>query len=180
MNERNTFQSQPLQTLGRYTLVKQIGRGGMGTVWVAEDSLLHRQIALKTLPIQRQGDEEYRQRFLREAHTAATLQHPHILLVHDYGEQVLSDGQSITYIVMPLVSGGTLADQSHSSSSQGTLLPASQALSYLTQAAEAIDYAHDRGIIHRDIKPQICSCARIIGSCSLISASRGSSTTRST
>ena len=89
------------QALGRYQLLKRIGRGGMGDVWLAEDPRLHRQVAIKTLPIQNQGNEEFSQRFEREAQAAAALGHPHILPVHDFGEQLLPDGTVMTYIVMP-------------------------------------------------------------------------------
>ena len=154
MNDGKRLQSNFQTTLGRYTLLRKIGSGGMGDVWLAEDPVLRRQIAIKTLPLHSQRDSEYLQRFAREARAAATLNHPHILLVHDYGEQALADGQSITYIVMPFVAGDTLSDQIALYASRNMLMPAEEALSYLAQAAEAIDYAHTQGIIHRDIKPK--------------------------
>ncbi|HLI07373.1 MAG TPA: serine/threonine-protein kinase [Ktedonobacteraceae bacterium] len=154
MNDENMLQSNVQTTLGRYRLLRKIGSGGMGDVWLAEDPVLRRQVAIKTLPVHSQRDNEYLQRFVREARAAATLNHPHILLVHDYGEQPLADGRSITYIVMPFVAGDTLSDQITTYNSRGMLMPRQEALSYLSQAAEAIDYAHTQGIIHRDIKPK--------------------------
>ncbi len=138
---------------GRYRLLRRIGRGGMGEVWLGEDPRLHRQVAIKMLPSHNQGDREYLQRFEREAQAAAALNHPHILPVHDYGEQVLPNRQAITYIVMPYLSGGSLEDRLSALADTHRLMPPQEALTVLAQAAEAIDYAHAQGIIHRDIKP---------------------------
>lgn len=154
MNDGNLMQSRAETTLGRYVLRNKIGSGGMGDVWLAEDPRLRRQVALKTLPTHNQDDREYLQRFAREARAAATLSHPHILLVHDYGEQALPNGQTITYIVMPFVAGGTLSDQLARYTDRCQLLPLTKTFSYLSQAADAIDYAHAQGIIHRDVKPR--------------------------
>ena len=150
--------TQPLVTtssmiLGRYHLLRKIGHGGMGEVWLAEDPRLHRQVAIKTLPVHNQSDQEFLQRFEREARAAAALNHPHILPVHDYGDQTLPDGQAITYIVMPYVAGGTLTDRLKTLATNGQLMPSEEALIYLSQAAQAIDYAHERNVLHRDIKP---------------------------
>lgn len=142
-----------LQTLGRYRLLQLIGRGGMGEVWLAEDPRLHRQVAIKTLPTHSQDDREFLARFEREAQAAAALNHPHILPVYDYGDQPVANGQSITYLVMPLVSGGSLSSRIGALRKQQTQMPPREALQHLMQAAEAIDYAHDQGIIHRDVKP---------------------------
>jgi serine/threonine protein kinase len=139
--------------LGRYRLLRKIGKGGMGDVWLAEDPLLRRQVALKTLPRQHRDDGEYLQRFEREARAAAALHHPHILPVHDYGTHRLPNGDTIAYIVMSYVSGGSIEDQLKRLKNEKTLLPPVEAFHYLSQAAEAIDYAHEQGIIHRDIKP---------------------------
>lgn len=139
------------QVLGRYRLLRRIGRGGMGDVWLAEDPRLHRQVAIKTLPSHNQQDREYLLRFEREAQAAAALNHPHILPVHDYGEQLQENGQVITYIVMPYISGGSLAERMMLYNTQ--TMPVEEVLFYLRQAAEAIDYAHSQKVIHRDIKP---------------------------
>src|SRR5258708_39069910 len=142
-----------LTVLGRYHVVKRIGRGGMGDVWLAEDPRLHRQVAVKTLPIRNQGDREFSLRFEREAQAAAALNHPHIIPIHDYGEQPLSNGEIITYIVMPYISGGSLADRIVQYATNQTKMPEQEAIAYLSQVADAIDYAHTQGIVHRDIKP---------------------------
>jgi serine/threonine protein kinase len=140
-------------SLGRYRLLKQIGKGGMGEVWLGEDPRLHRQVAIKTLPAQKQQDNEFLLRFEREARAAAALNHPHILPIHDFGKQNLPDDEFIAYIVMPYITGGTLADRIEAHNANQTLMPQQEVLAYLIQAAEAIDYAHKHGIIHRDIKP---------------------------
>ena len=153
MNDDDITQRVQVMMLGRYQLLRRVGRGGMGEVWLAEDPRLHRQVAIKTLPSHNRGDNEFLQRFEREARAAAALNHPHILPVHDYGEQLLPDGQGVTYIVMPYIQGGTLADRMKGITAEKKLLPAQEAISYLRQAAEAIDYAHSMGVVHRDIKP---------------------------
>lgn len=152
-SDGDTTQHQLTQTLGRYQLRQRIGRGGMGDVWLADDPRLRRQVAIKTLPTHSQQDREFALRFEREAQAAAALNHPHILPVHDYGVHSLPNGQAITYIVMPYVSGGSLAQHISSHVANRTGMPPQQALIFLAQAAEAIDYAHTQGIIHRDIKP---------------------------
>jgi eukaryotic-like serine/threonine-protein kinase len=141
------------QGLGRYRLVRRIGRGGMGDVWQGEDPRLKRLVAIKILPVQQQEDEEFLRRFEVEARAAATLNHPHILPIHDYSKQTLPDGTLLTYIVMPFISGGSLADRIAYFQRSNTYLPTQEAFPLLKQAAEAIDYAHSMHIIHRDIKP---------------------------
>src|SRR5437667_9332237 len=153
INDGETTQRVNIMTLGRYHLLRRIGKGGMGEVWLAEDPRLHRQVAIKTLPLRSQNDREFLQRFEREARAAAALNHPHILPVHDYGEQALPNGQSITYIVMPYVSGGTLAVRLATLAANNRLMPVDEAINYLSQAAQAIDYAHGQQVLHRDIKP---------------------------
>jgi serine/threonine protein kinase len=153
MNDGDRTQSIDLMVLGRYRLQRRIGKGGMGEVWLADDPRLHRQVAIKTLPSHTQGDSEFLRRFEREARAAAALNHPHILPVHDYGEQPLADGQVITYIVMPYVEGGTLADRVKQLAAEQRAMPLDDAIDYLSQAAEAIDYAHEQNVMHRDIKP---------------------------
>ncbi len=153
INDGDTTRRMMITALGRYHIVKRIGRGGMGDVWLGEDPRLHRQVAIKTLPIRNQGDREYSLRFEREAQAAAALNHPHIIPIHDYGEQPLSNGEIITYIVMPYISGGSLADRIVQYATNQAKMPEQEAITYLSQAADAIDYAHTQGIIHRDIKP---------------------------
>ncbi len=141
--------SIPGMTLGRYHLLQRIGQGGMGEVWLGEDPRLHRQVAIKTLPLHNQGDREFLQRFEREARAAAALEHPHILPVHDFGEQPVGD-TVITYIIMPYITGGSLRERLRTINGP---LPTDEALYYLRQAAQAIDYAHSQNVLHRDIKP---------------------------
>ncbi len=151
--DNDITQPSSSQVLGRYRILRRIGKGGMGDVWLTEDPSLHRQVAIKTLPTHSQNDREFSLRFAREAQAAAALNHPHILSIHDFGEQPLPNGQSITYIVMPYISGGSLADKITAYTANSTNMPAQEAIFYLQQAAEAIDYAHSQGVVHRDIKP---------------------------
>jgi eukaryotic-like serine/threonine-protein kinase len=142
-----------LQTIGRYQVVRRIGRGGMGQVWLCEDPRLKRQVAIKTLPLHTQQDQKFAQRFEREAKAIAMLTHPHILPIHDYGEQTLPGGPVIAYLVMPYITGKSLAERLSFYQQQSQRMPAQEAFTLLKQAAEAIDYAHQKQIIHRDIKP---------------------------
>ncbi|EFH80748.1 serine/threonine-protein kinase [Ktedonobacter racemifer] len=141
------------RTLGRYQVIKRIGRGGMADVWLCEDPRLHRQVAIKTLPAHAPDDVAFTRRFEVEAQAAAALTHPHIVSVHDYGEHSLPNGQVITYIVMPYLPGGSLADRIEALTAAKQHMPIEEALTYLAQAADAIDYAHQQGVVHRDIKP---------------------------
>ncbi|HLI70590.1 MAG TPA: serine/threonine-protein kinase [Ktedonobacteraceae bacterium] len=135
--------------IGRYQLVHLLGAGGMSEVWLATDTQLHRQVALKMLPMAA-NDRAYLQAFAYEARAAAALEHPHILSVHDFGEQEIEGGEIIPYLVMPYVPGGTLANRLYKSPGP---LPVQECLHYLRQAAQAIDYAHSKRVLHRDIKP---------------------------
>ncbi len=153
MRDGEAAQRTAARSLGRYQIIRRIGRGGMGDVWLCDDPRLHRQVAIKTLPAQSQQDREFAQRFEREAQASAALGHPHILPIYDYGEQPTTNGQIITYIVMPYISGGSLTERIVAYQSQHMLMPPQEAIAYLLQAAEATDYAHAQGIVHRDIKP---------------------------
>ena len=134
--------------LGTCTLQKVIGRGGMGAVFLAQQSRPRRQVAVKVLlptsKLQPSQRAAFLARFRRETDTAASLDHPNILPVHECGER---DG--LAYLVMPYISGGTLRDDLEAQSK----LPFPLIVSYLDQIAAALDFAHERGIIHRDIKP---------------------------
>src|SRR3989441_4229555 len=136
--------------LGRYRLLHLLGRGGMGEVWLAEDTQLRRQVAVKLLPRVNVTERSYLKDFEHEARTAATLEHPHILPIHDFGDQQVAEDEIVTYLITPYISGGSLRDRIRS---VGGPLPGDEAMSYLRQAAEAIDYAHSKNIVHRDIKP---------------------------
>jgi serine/threonine protein kinase len=153
MQSEHIVQSNVKENFGRYRQIKRVGRGGMGEVWLCEDALLHRQVAIKTLPLHSQQDQDYATRFDREAQAAAALNHAHILPVHDYGRQPLSDGQLMSYLVMPYIGGGSLSDLIKKLASKGQGMEQDKALLFLSQAADAIDYAHAQGMVHRDIKP---------------------------
>ncbi len=133
---------------GRFRLDQQIGRGGFARVFRCTDLTLGRQVAIKVLhpELTTQNEEQdFLERFRREARAVAALDHPNILGIHDYGE----DAGSI-YLVMPFIDGGTV----HGRLTGGRTLPLAEAAKYLRQVANALDYAHRRGVVHRDIKPQ--------------------------
>ncbi len=128
---------------GKYKILGELGRGGMGEVYLAEDTTLARRVALKLLPEETYQNSEARQRFIREARAAAALDHPYICSIHEVGE---SEGR--LFFVMEYVKGQTLRDRI----AQGPI-PLKQALQIATEAAEALQGAHEKGLIHRDIKP---------------------------
>jgi serine/threonine protein kinase len=130
----------------RYVLAEFLGSGGMGEVYLARDEVLDRDVALKVLRSQYAGDEEFAERFRREARSAAGLSHPNIVQVYDKGET--EDGTS--YIAMEYVPGGTLKEQIERRGPFG----ARAAAAVGAQIADALGAAHERGVIHRDIKPQ--------------------------
>ena len=120
---------------GRYRLMDLLGRGGMGEVWRAHDTLTDRVVALKVLPAQWADDDSYLQRFRREAHAAARLSEPHVVPIHNYGE---IDGR--LYVDMRLIDGADL----HSLLAGGPLDPA-RAVAIIEQVAMALDAAHQIG-----------------------------------
>jgi serine/threonine protein kinase len=125
---------------GRYVLERQLGHGGMASVYAARDTGLDRTVAVKVLADNLAGDDDLRKRFLREARLAARLSHPNVVNVFDAGED---DGRP--YIVMELVEGETLAER-------GRVSPA-EARRLALQAARGLAHAHEAGLVHRDIKP---------------------------
>lgn len=129
-----------------YTVVRCLGTGGMGEVYLAQHPRLPRQDALKVLRAGVSADDEYRQRFEREADIAATLWHPHIVGVHDRGEH---DGQ--LWIAMDYVPGTDTARFVREHHPKG--LPATYVDEIVTAVGDALDYAHQRGLLHRDVKP---------------------------
>ncbi len=131
---------------GRYRLTDRIAAGGMGEVWRGEDQLLNRAVAVKLLPTGRAGDESFLARFRAEARYAASLSHPGIARVYDYGESSEFGG---AYLIMELVRGEPL---SAILARAGRLSP-DATLDIVSQAARALDAAHQAGIVHRDIKP---------------------------
>jgi TolB-like protein/predicted Ser/Thr protein kinase len=132
------------KTFGRYRVLEKIGRGGMGEVFLAEDTSLRRRVALKFLPSELQKDAEALKRFVREARSAAALDHPYICHINEVGE---SDGRE--FIVMEYVDGEALRGKI----GQGPL-PLGETLRIGIEVAEALEAAHGKGIVHRDIKPE--------------------------
>ncbi|MBI4264213.1 MAG: serine/threonine protein kinase [Acidobacteria bacterium] len=128
--------------LGPYRIVERIGVGGMGEVYRAHDERLQRDVAIKVLPAAQGDDVEARARLLREARAAAALNHPNICTVHEVGE---ADGR--VFIAMELVEGRS-PDRLVSSGG----LPPDQVLALGRQMADAVAHAHERGLLHRDLK----------------------------
>ena len=131
------------QSIGSYSIIAKLGEGGMGEVYRATDTNLARQVAIKVLPALVAADPDRLARFDREAKTLAALNHPNIAAI--YG---LEKSSGITALVMELVEGPTLADRI----AQGAI-PIDEALPIARQIAEALEAAHERGIIHWDLKP---------------------------
>ncbi len=131
-------------SFGKYTITGVVGKGGMGEVYEAYDNQIGRTVALKIMKSQYANDRNYRTRFERESHAAATLEEPHVIPIHGFGE---IDGS--LFIDMRLVRGTDL----ESLIAKGPLEP-SRAVVIITQIAAALDAAHAAGLVHRDIKPQ--------------------------
>ncbi len=129
---------------GEYSLARELGRGGMGVVYLARDVQLDRDVAIKVLPTHLAHDAAARERFIREARTAAGLSHPHIVPIHRVGE-----AGGFVFFVMSYVEGETLGERLRT---RGPL-SAADATRVLREVAWALAYAHGRGIVHRDVKP---------------------------
>src|SRR3990170_5024602 len=131
------------KTLGHYAVSTLIGRGGMGAVYRAKDQKLGRDVAIKVLPEEFARDADRIARFQREAKLLASLNHPNIAAI--YG---LEESGGIQFLVLELVEGETLADQLKRGS-----IPVEESLKLALQIAEALEAAHEKGVIHRDLKP---------------------------
>jgi len=132
------------ETLGQFQIIKEVGKGGMATVYRAYQANLQRHVALKVLSPILAEDVDLVKRFLREARSAAALHHPNVIVIHDVGSQ-----DNLHFIVSEFLEGVTLAELLRQ---EGALAP-QRVLSITRQIASALDYAHSRGYIHRDIKP---------------------------
>src|SRR6185503_10787066 len=132
------------KALGPYRVLDRLGAGGMGEVWRATDSRLRREVAIKVLPAEFSEDAERLARFEREARILAQLHHPNIASV--FG---LEEGEGVLALVMELVEGPTLAERLKNGA-----LSVEETLSIAGQIAEALEEAHNKGVIHRDLKPQ--------------------------
>ena len=132
------------KTVSHYKVLEKIGEGGMGEVYLAEDTKLKRQVSLKFLSAELTKDEERKQRFIQEARAAAAIQHPHIAAVYDIDE---SEGR--TFIAMEYIPGGSLREVI-----EAKTLTVRRSLELGTQIADGLAKAHEKGVVHRDIKPE--------------------------
>ncbi len=132
------------QVLGHYRMIRLLGYGGTANVYLAQDINLQREVAVKVFQPKAGDTKDFLPRFAREARVLAQLDHPHILPIYDYGEQ---DG--IAYLVIPYMPGGSLRERLQG---RGPM-PIQEAIKLIDQMLNALQYAHDRGLIHRDVKP---------------------------
>lgn len=149
-SDRTVALSRPgaKQTLGRYRIVKELGRGSMGVVYLGEDPTIHRPVAIKTMRLDQADDfdlvKEVKARFFHEAESTGRLSHPNIVTIYDAGEE-----DALGYIAMEYLEGVTLKGCCRKES----LLPVREAVTLAAIVADALDYAHRQGVVHRDVKP---------------------------
>ncbi len=134
---------EPGTRLGPYEIIEQLGAGGMGEVWLAEDTRLHRKVAIKVLPEEFATDPERLARFEQEARASAALNHPHIAVVHDIGHE-----GTVHFMVQEYLEGQSLRERLDKGE-----VPLDKALDLATEVGEALTAAHKAGIVHRDLKP---------------------------
>jgi len=139
--------AETLPTLGRYEVLKELGQGAVGTVYLGRDPKINREVAIKVLRYDEVSEDrlaEVKKRFYREAEAAGRLNHPNIVTIYDVGEDY-----DLTYIAMELLNGKDLSSYCR----EVNRLPATRVLEIIGLVAEALDYAHKNGVVHRDIKP---------------------------
>ncbi len=134
------------KTVAHYELIRRLGKGGMGEVWLAEDTKLDRQVAVKFLSQLLVANPEAQERFHREARAAAQIDHPNVVPVHEFGET-----EKESFLVMGYVEGDSL--RAHIERARETPIPIGKALEWIREAAEGLAAAHEHNVIHRDIKP---------------------------
>src|ERR1700680_2780747 len=146
--------TEPLRRLGKYELQERLGQGGMAEVWRALDTELKRHVAIKLLHANLQADPDFVARFQPEAQAIASLRHPNIVQIHDFQVSLPPESATPTpYMVMAYIEGQTLADYIADTSSQGKIPSPIEIVNIFTSISQAVDYAHQKGMIHRDIKP---------------------------
>jgi eukaryotic-like serine/threonine-protein kinase len=133
-----------VQRLGKYEILSELGRGGMGVVYKARDPLINRLVALKTITSNLTGNTNLLERFYQEARSAGTLQHPNIVTIYELGEE-----NGTTFIAMEYIDGETLEEMI----ARKANIPLVVKLGYFVRVSEGLEYAHEHGVIHRDIKP---------------------------
>lgn len=135
-------------TLGRYEIIKQLGKGAMGIVYLGQDPRINRTTAIKTFSFsddfEKEEAEKMKESFFREAESAGTLSHPNIVTIYDAGDE-----HDLAYIAMEFLEGEDLKKYTK----KDNLLPIRKVIKYGADIADALDYAHQKGIVHRDIKP---------------------------
>jgi len=134
-------------TLGRYEILEELGQGAMGTVYLGRDPKINREVAIKTLTFANVDAsllDEIKERFVREAEAAGKLSHPNIVTIFDVGEE-----HDMAYMAMELLKGNDLAEHCR----KENLMPVKKVLELVASVADALDYAHSNGVVHRDIKP---------------------------
>ncbi|RMG83573.1 MAG: serine/threonine protein kinase [Chloroflexi bacterium] len=138
-------------TIGRYKILEVIGSGGMARVYRAWDTNLERPVAVKILH-EHLSNDTFKERFEREAKLVAALNHPNIVQIYDF-DSIEIDGHSVYYMVMAYISGPTLANVLAQAAEEERTLPHKQILSIMMDITSALSYAHERGMVHRDVKP---------------------------
>lgn len=138
--------------IGRYQILERIGAGGMARVYKAWDTNLDRSVAIKVLHDHLAEDVTFKERFDREAKLVASLSHPNIVQIYDYG-MIDQPSRMLSYMVMPYIAGQTLKDVLDELAHQGKRLERKRILSIMLNLTEALSYAHARGMVHRDVKP---------------------------